>query len=245
MQCTGRCLCPPPSAGGWKRAGSNQQGQATRPAPPLFRLLPCTLSTLALAALLPVSEPATAVQAPSVLARLPAAGTRVAVRQADPAPYRLTPERQALLDTIRFAEGTWRNGHRDGYRTLYGGGLFGSLERHPEITVRRRYTSAAAGAYQFLPGTWQNVAARLKLPSFEPHNQDQAALHLIERRGALALFDRQGLSAGVLARLAPEWASLPASHGGSYYGQPVKNRSELQRFYRTALRQRQQTINPA
>ena len=184
-------------------------------------------------------------QTPSAMDRLPATGTRVTVRPAEPAPYRLTPERQALLDTIRYAEGTWRNGHRDGYRTLYGGALFPSLERHPEITVRRRYTSAAAGAYQFLPGTWHGVAKRLKLRSFEPHNQDQAALHLIERRGALALFDRQGLTAGVMARLAPEWASLPAHHGGSFYGQPVKSRSELQRFFRTALRQRQQNVSRA
>jgi lysozyme len=179
------------------------------------------------------------------MGRLPAAGTRVTVRPAEPAPYRITPERQALLDTIRYAEGTWRDGHQDGYRTLYGGALFPSLERHPEITVRRRYTSAAAGAYQFLPGTWHGVAKRLKLRSFEPHNQDQAALHLIERRGALALFDRQGLTAGVLARLAPEWASLPSHHGGSFYGQPVKSRSELQRFFRTALRQRQQSVSRA
>ncbi|MEB3350715.1 MAG: hypothetical protein VKM01_00150, partial [Cyanobacteriota bacterium] len=75
-----------------------------------------------------------------------------------PATYAITPERQALLDTIRYAEGTWKNGSIEGYRVLYGGGLFASLERHPEITVRRRYTSAAAGAYQFLPSTWREAA---------------------------------------------------------------------------------------
>jgi lysozyme len=118
---------------------------------------------------------------------------------------------------------------------LYGGQLFSSLERHPEITVRRRYTSAAAGAYQFLPGTWREVSRRLGLRSFEPHNQDQAALYLVQRRRALRLFDQKGLDAEVMARLAPEWASLPAHHGGSYYGQPVKSREELRRFYQGAL----------
>ncbi|MFM7514752.1 MAG: muramidase, partial [Cyanobium sp.] len=38
--------------------------------------------------------------------------------------YRLTPERQALLATIRYAEGTWKDGSDEGYRTLYGGGRF-------------------------------------------------------------------------------------------------------------------------
>nr|WP_225867621.1 glycoside hydrolase family 104 protein [Cyanobium sp. NIES-981] len=165
--------------------------------------------------------------------QLPAA-TRVAVRTSA-GPFTITPERRALLDTIRYAEGTWKDGRPEGYRVLYGGQLFHSLERHPEITVRRRYTSAAAGAYQFLPHTWREVSRRLGLRSFEPHNQDQAALYLVQRRRALGLFDRQGLGAEVMARLAPEWASLPARHGGSYYGQPVKSVQELSRFYQGAL----------
>jgi muramidase (phage lysozyme) len=188
-----------------------------------------------MATVLPIPRPATAVSSPRPLLALPEPPQSVAVRLADPGPYTLTPERRALLDTLRYAEGTWKDGSPDGYRVLYGGGLFENLERHPEITVQRRYSSAAAGAYQFLPATWEAVARQLGLTSFEPHNQDQAALHLIERRGALGLFDQAGLTADVLARLAPEWASLPAHHGGSYYGQPVKNRQELVAFYRSAL----------
>ena len=107
---------------------------------------------------------------------------------------------------------------------LYGGGLFSSVERHPEITVRRRYTSAAAGAYQFLPATWREASRKLALQDFSATNQDQAALYLVERRGALAAVDRSGLGGAVLAQLSREWASLPASHGGSSYGQPVKSR---------------------
>jgi muramidase (phage lysozyme) len=155
------------------------------------------------------------------------------------APYALTPERRALLDTIRYAEGTWIGGGEEGYRMLYGGRLFQGLDRHPEITVRRRYSSAAAGAYQFLPGTWQAVARQLGLNSFAPANQDQAALHLVRRRGALDLFDRTGLTPTVLARLAPEWASLPTLAGASYYGQPVKRRGDLVAFYRSALERHQ------
>ena len=78
-------------------------------------------------------------------------------------PYAMTPERRALLNTIRYAEGTWTNGEDRGYRILYGGGEFQDLSRHPEKVVSNRYTSAAAGAYQFLPATWKGVAKELKL----------------------------------------------------------------------------------
>lgn len=57
----------------------------------------------------------------------------------------------------------------------------------------------------------------------------------MERRGALQAVDRSGLCAGVLSQLSMEWASFPASHGASYYGQPVKSRLELIGFYADAL----------
>lgn len=149
--------------------------------------------------------------------------------------YPITPERRALLNTIRFAEGTWAGGRDEGYRTLYGGGRFEDLSRHPEIAVRRRYVSAAAGAYQFLPSTWKEASAKLGLRDFGVLSQDQAALYLIERRGVLMAIDQRGLDAASLARLAPVWASLPTASGGSYYGQPVKRRAELLQFYRQQL----------
>lgn len=149
--------------------------------------------------------------------------------------YVITPQRRALLNTIRFAEGTWRGGDADGYRVLYGGGRVADLSRHPEISVRRRYVSAAAGAYQFLPATWREAAAKLGLRDFGAASQDQAALYLIERRGVLTAIDRHGLDAGSLARLAPEWASLPTLGGGSHYGQPVKRQQDLLRFYQQQL----------
>ena len=219
----------------WQVTRSGEQGRNASPIAHLTSPLITRLTVVGLSAVLPIPMAATAVSRPAFELRLPEPAPAVRIREAEPGPYTLTPERRALLDTIRYAEGTWTSGRPDGYRMLYGGSLVRTLERHPEIVVRRRYTSAAAGAYQFLPDTWHGVARQLGLSSFEPHNQDQAALHLIQRRNALSLFDRQGLNADVLARLAPEWASLPAHHGGSYYGQPVKQRQELIRFYETAL----------
>ena len=151
--------------------------------------------------------------------------------------YELTPERRALLNTIRYAEGTWKDGEDQGYRIMYGGGQFQDLSRHPERVIVKRYTSAAAGAYQFLPKTWKGVARELKLTSFEPKHQDQAALHLAERRGALDEIDRQGLTKNAMAKLAPEWASFPTKAGRSAYGQPVKSHQELASFYSSNLRE--------
>ena len=151
--------------------------------------------------------------------------------------YELTPERRALLNTIRYAEGTWKDGEDKGYRIMYGGGQFQDLSRHPEKVVVKRYTSAAAGAYQFLPKTWKGVARELMLTSFEPKHQDQAALHLVERRGALDEIDQQGLTKEAMAKLAPEWASFPTKAGRSAYGQPVKSHQELASFYSSNLRE--------
>ena len=150
--------------------------------------------------------------------------------------YELTPERRALLNTIRYAEGTWKDGADRGYNVLYGGGEFEDLSRHPERVVVKRYASAAAGAYQFLPSTWAGVAKELNLKTFEPRHQDQAALHLVERRGALSEIDRKGLTTEAMARLAPEWASFPTPSGNSAYGQPVKSHSDLARFYNDNLK---------
>ena len=149
----------------------------------------------------------------------------------------MTPERRALLNTIRYAEGTWTNGEDKGYRTLYGGGRFQDLSRHPEKVVVKRYSSAAAGAYQFLPTTWKGLAKELRLNSFEPKHQDQAALHLVKRRGALQEIDSRGLTTAAMAQLAPEWASFPTRSGRSAYGQPVKSHQELASFYARNLRQ--------
>ena len=178
---------------------------------------------------------ATVVPVPLSLTLLP--------RNGDDIPYAVTPERRALLNTIRYAEGTWSDGEDKGYQVLYGGGLFQDLSRHPETVIVRRYTSAAAGAYQFLPKTWKGVARELDLDSFEPAQQDQAALHLIERRGALQEIDRHGLTSAAMARLAPEWASFPTWSGRSAYGQPVKSRRDLERFYTNNLNELRSRID--
>jgi lysozyme len=116
---------------------------------------------------------------------------------------------------IRTGEGTADAG---GYSRLFGGGSFNELTDHPRQAVTRSgLTSTAAGAYQILARTWDDLRNNgVDLPDFTPDNQDKAAVALIKRRGALAdvlagRFDK------AIAKTNKEWASLP----GSPYGQPT------------------------
>jgi muramidase (phage lysozyme) len=141
-----------------------------------------------------------------------------------------------MLNTIRFAEGTWKGGFDVGYRVMFGGGLMSSLNRHPNrVIYSSRYASAAAGAYQFMPFTWNLVRRSLGVTGFGPEVQDQGALFLIHRRKALGLTDTGNLSPHLAAKLAPEWASFPTLSGRSFYGQPVKKYDRLRSFYNVNL----------
>ena len=166
--------------------------------------------------------------------------TELLFRLPTPAPliFAITPERRALLNTIRYAEGTWAGGDQIGYRIMFGGGLMPSLERHPDRVIRKSgYASAAAGAYQFMPFTWSLASRTLGLAAFGPEVQDQAAIFLIQRRGALTLADQGLFTRHLAAKLAPEWASFPTLAGRSFYGQPVRRFNELRRFYEDNLAQ--------
>lgn len=141
------------------------------------------------------------------------------------------PVAQQWLDLIAYAEGTDRARKGAGYDVMFGGGRFTDFSRHPDRVITTPSFprgSAAAGRYQFMPGTFSGVASRLGLKDFSPQAQDQAALELIERRGVNPYTDRP--TPQTVAKLAPEWASLPTLQGKSYYGQPVKSFGELQKF---------------
>ena len=145
--------------------------------------------------------------------------------------FRSTPQAQGLLRMIRTGEGT---AGPQGYQTMFGGGTFDVSKgwRHPDKVINSGgYSSAAAGAYQFLPGTWQRAQKALGLGSFDPSSQDLAALYLAKQRGAIDVLQSGGKLSDVMNKLAPEWASIPTREGKSYYGQPVKSVSELAKAY--------------
>jgi muramidase (phage lysozyme) len=135
------------------------------------------------------------------------------------------PNVKAYFAVIRAGEGTSDSG---GYSRHYGGTSFDSFADHPRIAITAgRWTSTAAGAYQFLSRTWDECASALDLADFSPKNQDLAALFLIDRRKAL-----EDVLAGrieqAIAKCNREWASLP----GSPYGQPVRTMEQALATYR-------------
>lgn len=141
--------------------------------------------------------------------------------------YLVTPVRKKWLDLIAWCEGT---AGANGYRMMFTGRLFDSYRDHPRILNRSGgLISDAAGRYQFLSPTWDDCKAALKLTDFSPESQDQAALYLIDRRGALILVDGMAVLPA-LDLLSWEWASLPASDGRGRYGQPTKTLQEIANF---------------
>lgn len=136
---------------------------------------------------------------------------------------------QGALAAIRHGEGT--SGER-GYTTMFTGAQFDASKgwQHPRaIQKGGGYSSDAAGAYQYLSTTWDEVARAEGLKDFSPINQDRGALALIEQRGVnLDQLAKTGLDVDTIDKLAPVWASLPTKKTGtSYYGQGGKSFDEL------------------
>jgi muramidase (phage lysozyme) len=126
------------------------------------------------------------------------------------------PEAKALLNTISGPESG------GDYNVIYGGGKFDSYADHPRQDVRIRTgpnanrTSSAAGKYQFLGSTWDEMKNKYKLSDFSPENQDKAAWYLAAETyggedkllAALRSGDPKVL-ANVGSALKGKWTSLP------------------------------------
>lgn len=138
---------------------------------------------------------------------------------------------RAFLDMIAYAEGT---NSANGYRMMFGGRLFESYADHPRVLheftnkVGERLKTSAAGRYQFLARTWDELQRKLDLPDFGPASQDAAALELIRQRGALPDV-RAGRVADAVRKVAPIWASLP----GAGYNQPERKLAQLIAAYQS------------
>lgn len=132
---------------------------------------------------------------------------------------------------IRFAEGTATG---RGYNTMFTGSQFSEFGWHPrQINTSGRYRSDAAGAYQFLSTTWDGAANALGLKDFSPESQEKAGRYLTQQRQVNPdqVYKTKEEFAQALAKLSPEWASLPNQYGVSYHGQPVKKLDELWEIY--------------
>jgi muramidase (phage lysozyme) len=124
----------------------------------------------------------------------------------------IPPEGKALLDAIAGSEAG-----PEGYKSRFPSKSFSSFADHPRkdepIPWRPGWTSNAAGRYQFISTTWDDLAGRLRLKDFSPANQDRAAWQLaIDNYGkgeSGIIEDLRKNPLTVANKLSPTWTSLP------------------------------------
>lgn len=121
------------------------------------------------------------------------------------------PNMRKMLNLIASSEGV-----KHGYNTLFGNQQFNNLGAHPNVRKAFKQTdgatnyTTAAGRYQFLNSTWNNLAKQYGFRDFSPRSQDLGAIALIASRGALDDV-LQGNWQSAIGKLGKEWASLPSS----------------------------------
>jgi len=138
---------------------------------------------------------------------------------------------KALHDSIAFAEGT-EDHSKDGYDVMFSFKIMSSCRNHPNQCHRYGSTcSTAAGRYQILKDTWDAAKRARDLDSFEPENQERAAVYLIGNIRGVTVPQERAMTASefrnALSKLSYEWASLPPGR----HGQPNKTHAQMRSDY--------------
>lgn len=116
---------------------------------------------------------------------------------------------------IALAEGTGQAG-ADAYRIAFGGGKIADLSQHPNAavgfteTTGKKNKSTAAGKYQFLKNTWDDLSKRTGVKDFSPASQEANFRELLKQRKVLHLVE-QGDFTSAINKLGRTFASLPSS----------------------------------
>lgn len=134
------------------------------------------------------------------------------------AQYVNNPNVRRFLDLLSQTEGS------KGYEYGFGNRKLESLASHPRTMYpfknNRGETkqSSAAGRYQINLGTWNEFAKAAGVNDFGPNSQDQVAIAIIDKEGALDDIVKGDFNAAV-NKLGNRWASLPSSN----YAQPKRS----------------------
>jgi len=118
-------------------------------------------------------------------------------------------------DLIAMAEGTGQYGP-DSYRVGLGGRLINSLEQHPDIatpftqTDGKKNVSTAAGKYQFIKSTWDDLSRKTGVKDFSPASQERNFQELLRRKKVLKHVEDGDFNTAI-QKLGGAFASLPSS----------------------------------
>jgi len=176
-----------------------------------------------------------------------------------PQTVKLVPEQQAMLDVIKFAEGT---GTPDSYKTWFGnvpfenptkltiGQIKAAQDRflkagHGTFTDNTGSTlkSAAVGAYQMLKPEIHMGKTGLTLNSpFNQNTQDRLALEYMRTEAGVTLemLRKQGFTRQISAMMGKPWASF----WGSKHNQKTKEFWVLRDLYNKRLTYHQKAAGP-
>jgi muramidase (phage lysozyme) len=127
----------------------------------------------------------------------------------------------AFLDVIAFSELKncgLKEDPEKGYNVMLGCKPFSGYSEHPnQVRKAGRWSSTAAGRYQFLYKSWKPIQQALGLKDFSPDSQDKAAVEIIRLSGAADLVanaSSYNSFARAIKKLGPIWSSFPGSPNG-------------------------------
>ncbi|WP_337201899.1 glycoside hydrolase family 104 protein [Campylobacter sp. W0014] len=154
---------------------------------------------------------------------------------------------KAFMYALRYGEGTLG---QKGYKIIVGGGMFNDFSKHPNIYIKK-LDSTAAGAYQFLFTTWNDIVLKYgkkyDISDFSPKNQDKACIILLYKyKEATDLIMSNKIEEAVKSRkdnprkrLYYTWASLPDSP----YDQRTETMENFMTYYNKHLEEELQGIS--
>jgi muramidase (phage lysozyme) len=132
-------------------------------------------------------------------------------------------------DLISKSEGTAQ--YADPYRVGFGGVEISDLSKHPNVGAKFKQTdgktnvSTAAGRFQFINKTYQEMAKKTGKYDFSPESQDANFDQLMKQKGVDKLI-ANGDFKGAVDKLGGTFASLPSSK----YPQPKHSWDKLSKM---------------
>jgi muramidase (phage lysozyme) len=136
----------------------------------------------------------------------------------------LNPNIQAFYMVVRKGESSLTD---DAYSMVNGGGRFFDFSKHPYAGLSTRAGGKAAGASQFIPSTWAELADKYGFTGFTREEQDMGYVGCLIKRSAV-----EDIMAGrfdeAVAKCRLEWTSLP----GAAENNPSWNLEKARGLYR-------------